>query len=891
MEKKYVGRSSDLSFSWLVTDHGHSWSHWQQYATEWLIEEYKSTHHKIRALSLFFETYINQHAPYAINVNHFFLGYRGHHCSTDEFLKILKASGIKSRPYLADIVRTIYNFINWVIKHHFPTTVDNSTSSMAVNPFLKVNIKHYENETVHNPLPYRYIQELRQILCPLPSKEELARFELGSKTDETTLPPYRYRHFKDWVWAQQQIGCGKRGSGGDWFEVAQKLIDKSDPDCVWRSKKINRNNEIITVYQIWSPVRAMLVYIKLHLPLRTYQARFLDSGEADTWRYEQGQWIENTAHDFAFGTKKRQFSRGVFKRIYDSFLGMYSTGLFISTNKTSDLNKDEVDRGYCIPWQHEEILYWIEKLRNWQEKYNPISAPTPCTTLKKKHFGQVKSKRSKIEIGSFCFLFRHAAAKGADRHKPIPGDQMVSTFWYHLLRTFQYKLLDEGITLDDGSHLKLVKDYPEGIKKHHMISTLFPLHSLRVSLITAYTMDTELPLPVISKLLAGHTRLFTTIYYNKIPPSVFTDKMNEVEQTLNEKAKQSVRTFLKDANQQQIQCKMAYHDENSVVAALANRNPIGWESRAQGLCLVGGNTVMSDENSNLGGCWNGGKLIQNAKGGHLRRYTPVPHGPENCVRCRWFITDASYLPPLNAHFNQLSYMAHQAADLSNQLEHDLEALKDQIFFAEAQDLPFTKQEQLQVIQRRFEKQQVEADEYTKDMIATFNLIHRILHLEETRSENDNSDKLVLLGSSEEISNSLKFTETDSELLHLSLICEDAEFYPDLGDTLLKTPAIHKRSSQLNRILMHKGYAPIFMEMDDKMQLIAANAMMRNMAKIADPDDKLEGYRKIVGYLETKAYMQDHKLLDAGFSALEKVVPISLTLLTDQTTKDVKWNSA
>ena len=114
---------------------------------------------------------------------------------------------------------------------------------------------------------------------------------------------------------------------------------------------------------------------------------------------------------------------------------------------------------------------------------------------------------------------------------------------------------------------------------------------------------------------------------------------------------------------------------------------------------------------------------------------------------------------------------------------------------------------------------------------------------------------------------MKFIETDSELLHLSLICEDAEFYPDLQDELRKTPAIEKRSRKLSRVLMKKGFEPIFMEMDDKQQLIAANAMLRHMAKIADPDDKLEGYRKVANYIEAGEYLNDNKLFSQGIHAL------------------------
>jgi len=208
-------------------------------------------------------------------------------------------------------------------------------------------------------------------------------------------------------------------------------------------------------------------------------------------------------------------------------------------------------------------------------------------------------------------------------------------------------LESNGDTLDNGEKLKLVHECPPGVSLASMTSTYFPLHSLRVSLITAYTMDTQLPIAVISKMLAGHSRLLMTIYYNKITPSVFAHKMGEAELQLEEKSTQSVRNFLKDASAEQIQMKMAYHKSDSIEAALVNRAPIGWEERAAGLCLVGGNTVKSSESSSLGGCWNGGEELTEAIYAQSRIYAAVPHGPENCIRCRWFITEARYLPTLH----------------------------------------------------------------------------------------------------------------------------------------------------------------------------------------------------------------------------------------------------
>ncbi|MEL5970692.1 integrase family protein [Vibrio cholerae] len=857
--KRHDGRSTDLTFSWMLTTLGLEWRQWQELAAEWMLAQTSGVSDKRETLVRFFEAYLFKCAPYSTDITLFFKGYKGHVCSSEELEAVIRST-IVAPDNIRRGVNYPCDFIDFVIKKVFSEEDDNGNLVPLIqNPLSKIKRQDSAMETVRTPLPYRYIQDLRQILCPLPDNTELTVLEQNLKQGETLLPAYHYRHFKHWEWAQH--------AGGGWFEIEPERIDKSDPDCVWRTKEVARKGENITVHQIWSPVKAMVIFIKLHLPLRTYQVRMLDSGEADTWRYEQGQWVVNTKHDFAIGSEKRPFGKGIFRRIHDTMTGLYSTGLYINSNKTADQNKEELERGYIIPWQNEEVLYWLEKLRNWQEKYNPIVKPTNCTTLQTKHTRHKKSKTYLESMGEIAFLFRNASAKDEDKYKPIQDDNGLKAFWHQLLLELENRLPERGDTLDNGERLKLVVDYPEGTQESIKLATLFPLHSLRVSLITAYTMDTQLPLPVISKLLAGHTRLLMTIYYNKITPSVMAEKMAEAHGALDAKSKQSVRNFLKDASMKQIQCKMVYHSDNSIQAALVNRNPIGWEERSCGLCLVGGNTVKSDEVSTLGGCWNGGELIQDAKAAVNRAYASVPHGSENCIRCRWFITEARYLPALNAHFNQLSYKAHQAANISLEIEGELEALKDEQFFCEEQGKPFIKHNELQTQQRRYEKQQVEADEYTKDWIACFALIQKIIRVEEARNDNDAKDKLIAVGSEQDISYALKFIETDSELLHLSLLCDDAEFYPDLQDELRKTPAIEKRSRKLSRALMQKGFEPIFMEMDDKQQLIAVNAMLRQMAKIADPDDKLEGYRKVANYIEAEEYLTDNKLFSQGIHAL------------------------
>lgn len=861
---KNDGRSFDLTLSWLTRSHGEEWLQWQHYAAEWMAGQDNGIAEKLAALSHFFITYLKPHAPYTHDIKRFFNGYGGHRVSSEEFAEVIRNNGLKSADRHAKYVNYLIAFIDHIIKQHYSVEDDVGKNQPIVsNPFKRIPRQVKSQETVRNPLPYRYIQQLRQIICPYAFSGVKEHF----KENGTEYKPWSSHHFRDWKWAHRKVFYA-------WFEVDPSSIDQDDPDCVWRSKVVRRKDKKVTIYQMWSPVVAMILLVKLHLPLRTYQVRLLDSGESDTWRYHEGCWVQNK-NDFSCGSSKRPYAKGVFRRTYDLMTETYATGIYISTNKTADKNRDEIDRGYTIPWQHKELLYWLEKLRNWQEKYNPIIEPVSASTLKSKHIGKVKSLATLRAMGDFCFLFRDASAKKIeDRNKPI-NNTPIFLAWYQLLKQLERNFVDTGHTLSDGSSLKLVEEYSEDTYEHAKIKTLFPLHSLRVSLITAYTMDTELPLPVVSKLLAGHTRLLMTIYYNKITPSVMAEKMEEAHAALDSKSETSLRTFLKDAELSQIQARIACNSEESMEAAIANRNPIGWEHRSAGLCLVGGNTIRSDELSTIGGCWNGGELLV-SKGDSFLVYGAVPHGPENCIRCRWFITDASYLPSLNSQFNQISYKAHQAANIAVEIEGELEALKDKLFFAEEEGVPFTRHDELQILERRYEKQRVEADEYAKDYIACFNLIQRLMDIENQRSNDDVSQKLVSVGSTEDLAVSMRFIETKSELLHLSLLCEDAEFYPDLLDDLRKTPAIEKRTRQLSRMMMQKGYQPILMEMDERAQLIAANALLRKMAKIAHPTDKMEGYRIASNYIETQEYLMDDRLLNTGLEQMGCGEPLTFS---------------
>lgn len=265
-------------------------------------------------------------------------------------------SHIKERKEIQRRHKKVNEFLDYVLENYF--SVDDDDGNRVVSPAFcnsfpplpgAVDSNHAggnRDESNKLVLPHYFITRLRHLLCPLYAK-----------------------NFTDWTWSQS---AEDTNSGGGWFVVPLELIDKTDPDCVWRSRVTSQHEQkkfgySKSVYEMWSPVRAVALYLKLQLPLRTYQVRMLDSGEADTHRYAKGEWVRN-ASPLAKGNDRNPYQRGVFRQMTDEIKHRRMTGLFINTNKTADKGKDEWSKGYSIPWEHPEVLYWLEKLRNCEHE-------------------------------------------------------------------------------------------------------------------------------------------------------------------------------------------------------------------------------------------------------------------------------------------------------------------------------------------------------------------------------------------------------------------------------------------------------------------------------------------------------------------------------------------
>ncbi|NWF38438.1 hypothetical protein F3F96_04755 [Mariprofundus sp. NF] len=769
VRRESINRSrkvSDHEFNYVLKINP-AFEEWRLLACEWFQNQHSGRDFKHKALDKFLVHYLYQ-CDLEMNPYNFLLR-ANNPTSFWNQLEMNTVTGIKYNNY-------VHDFLKWVIEEKLSIEDGGARYIPAEyhNPIPKRSQRGIrQSETYKNPLPFRYIRELRGILN-------------------------EGENFSDWKWAQN-FGAAQKGSaGGDWFEASPCSIDISDPDCVWRKRTVN-NNEIT---ELWSPVRAMLIYIKLELPLREHQVRMLDSGEADTFRYENGKWDTNNS-TLATGTEKRPYLKGVFHRDIDLKSREIRTGFYINTNKTADINESEANKGYVIPWQNEKVLYWLEKLRNWQEKYNPIIEPISWTKLEAKHFGYAKPHDSVLEErGSACFLFRHASAiQHDDRSLPVPA-VAANRLWYQLLSELEERCTNRGETLDDGSPILFVDP-------NSNTTTCFSLHSLRVSLITAYALDGGVPFPILSKMIVGHSRLIMTLYYTKAGKAHVTEVMQEAEKRMLETDQSSYRRFLKEATYKQIEENFAFNDPAALLGCQKS-SPAGFVFEDKGICPMG-----------CSGCDIGGMQLRSVASAPVQNiYAPTPGYPEekNCVRCRFFITGPAFLPGMIAHFNHVSYKLTEASERYVQFEMQVAELEDLRAECAESDAVFSKATDLQRISRHHEQEAQKVDKLANDLHATLRLIDRCKQLLETNGDDDEV-KLVPSGQISDLQYALE--EVESEMYQLEILCENAVLFPETDSS---KPSL-RRAQILDSMFERNGYQPVFFKLSPNQQLAVGNHLM------------------------------------------------------------------
>jgi len=682
-------------------------------------------------------------------------------------------------------------FIDYVLETHYSAEDDYGRRSVSgdYHNFLRDQIndnprdagrRTHSNKDV---LPSRYLRYLRDLIFPDGS-----------------------RHFGDLAWARDAVAS-------DWFEVHPDVIDKQDPDCVWRERMTygkegkKQGPKRHKIYEIWSPVRTIALMLKLELPLRTYQVRMLDSGEADTWRYEgsvlemdsrrgwtyrAGEFKKN-ANSFGSSFLKNERHAGVFRRMPDAISGKVFAGLYINTNKTQDRGKDHWDRGYVVPWQHGKVLYWCERLRNWQEKYNPVNDLVPCTVLPEKVFGK-KSDVQKQQMGSMCFLFRDPVG-GVETAWPITDDKL-GVLWAKMLQELESICSAKGHRAMDDTPLRFVS-----LDRHSVATPFYPLHSLRVSLITHLASEGGVEMHILSECIAGHARILMTLYYKKSGVVYVSEAMDAASERLSNETveQQNWVRWMKEASVRQLEVNAATVDL-SVLQAVKDAFSQGGSRLLRtnlGLCAKGGME-----------CDNGGIIVDEDTGAVT--YGAVPGYPQqkNCVRCRWFLTGPAFLQALVHHWNLLHFNLGDSGHRYLEMSTEIAELESAMLDCQRLKVPFEYEARLENLRHSLAVIYDGNEKLAADSLATMKLIVRCKHIIDMAKEPNAEVVLVAVGGMDEVAINVRECNELEQVLTTALgstiyVDEDAH------------KAVLKAGNAFDRMLVMNGKDPMFFKLSEK----------------------------------------------------------------------------
>jgi hypothetical protein len=698
------------------------------------------------------------------------------------------------------MVVAINEFLDYVIDNDL-TFEDEETGEIeralnARNPFSLVPTSQYTtssaNETTKPYLQYHFVKKSQDWIIPKSAKS-----------------------FKDLKHLQK--------FDADWVPVDRAQVDKTDLNCVYRKM----GNQ----YFLWVPTDWIHLYALTKIPLRGIQIAYNDSGEADAYiadLNESGQiiWDENSS-PFAGMTKNQSF---IMKMTTEGQIGT-----FVTTNKTKNDGQ-----AYFIPWMPEDLAYWLVLLRKWQEKYNPISAPTSWSQCQRTNFNEVQLKAKGIN----CFLFRAFNDIEPKNVQIALAPRLAATLY-----NIQPSNLKLALT---GKNLASLSGY----------ESKYTPHSMRVSLITAYIMEMGMPVEIVMKIV-GHSSVVMTIYYCKVSNS-------DIRQKLEEGEKIALQTQVV-ATQKIIEQNRIEEVKNNLVAAntellnaLTNNIPAGnFVFRDFGICPYAASR-----------CEDGGDLI-----GATQVRTPVPSGylgTQNCMRCRHFVTGPAYLGGLLSITNEILLQANIQTDKCNELQQKINTISTRLneldreeYLANMRGEKISQNERHvfesreRTLESDYENAAMKLDVFLCDVQAAYKLINLCQSIINKNSTVNNFDENPFsLITMEDSDLQIELEET-SYFQQLQEVCENATIYQSAS----AHNAILPRTQLLDRMAYLNGIAPQLFLMSENAQLQAGNEMYKLLKS------RLKTWQKI-----NKVVQGDVKLEDLLED--ERILPSEIKFITN-----------
>jgi hypothetical protein len=385
------------------------------------------------------------------------------------------------------------------------------------------------------------------------------------------------------------------------------------------------DKEVGSVVRTWWPGVAVSLGILLDIPLRSHQARWLDSGEYDEFTCNFMTTEEEKNSNLKAVPGRRE---GAMRRMEDALSDASWLGLYVNTNKTA-LYDGRSPNGYEVPWISAPTAQLIHTMQQWNARY--LSPLAKLVTYDSEGLG--KSAFAKVDT---AFLPKIAPLLRDPRQPqsniPVSRTKMAR-LWVAVLHETEKRVRVE----------RRVPQFELTIIKKGQRTWKVDLHTLRVSGISAM-LENGVPLEVVSQFVAGHSTLVMTLWYAKFAPEKLREHIEKASKTAHEEAdfigsdafienleKFSPFLLSKDASFR--------GDYDPAYAALKEHTGL-WSINTDGICP---GTA----------CSTGGERQPGAA-----EYGPVPGG-RRCGLCRYWSTGPAFLLGQMAAVNNLAYEIRQ----------------------------------------------------------------------------------------------------------------------------------------------------------------------------------------------------------------------------------------
>lgn len=538
----------------------------------------------------------------------------------------------------------------------------------------------------------------------------------------------------------------------------------------------------------WWPAIGVILLLLLELPLRSHQARWLDSGVLDELAEDlQSHVTSKNESEFALSGRRQACLR----LMHDTLRQESWVGLFVNTNKTAVYDgKSAV--GYEIPYLPKQVMEQLLRMREWGLRYlPPVSTP-----LRYKEGADIRKSGMKVELAvsknlpTIAPLFSDPRAH--DQREPVSYSKVTRSYIALLAAT--EKRVKEKYGLDIV--LTEMRADPQGKSR---ITWKYDMHTLRVSGISAM-LENGVPLEVVSQFVAGHATLVMTLWYYKNSPG----KIREIIAAHHDKAQAESDFAGTQEFADNVERLSPFLLSKQIAERAGGQDPAYEAMQAH----TGLWTISSDGICPGTGCATGGE--KDAAG---LEHGPVPGG-RRCGLCRYWITGPAFILGQVAEANNLVYqIRRKGQELANQRDLLIEQT-DSGALSKARHT----QHHIEALERELTIDLKEwQSRYAYAMSSSNLLDDYIVARQQVTSDRNLPAPLLTASSAEELK--LTLQEAD-EFVLLDHLTQMVDFLPGFKNR----EAIHEKHLILSRVLEENGLPQFLLKLDPAKAEVAANMM-------------------------------------------------------------------